>query len=309
MIIKINTKTELETYVIKALNEDVLDTNLVEVDENKIIKYYFHLFSLACRMFCKVHLDTVTKELIIFTVGKSGYIKSTTWPLPIHKNNTKFIPKEKHPAKIDFRIITSPKVNGKLFTFKADHKYVPVFIGYNGEMYLHPNQNIARSDNYINEIDTWLNNHNGLIVDIKAISDIYNEYFNNPNKCRKLDWDEAKNYGTYLALVDCIHIKRGMVITSGDFNRYGLGSGWNNNSPLEILKLDSVYSYDYRIACNLNLTTLEELQAITTDKYSCVKQSHGCQRGCTTSCNSVTANSIIKSKKDLWIKLFKEIFN
>lgn len=156
-----------------------------------------------------------------------------------------------------------------------------------------------------NKFDTirYLNNHDVVNV-VTYIEDYYKQVLYGTN-FRRLSYNEAVYDNIYfLCLKDILHFKRGMIV---DYNRlYAI-----RNKPLDVVgeKAGVYRGVTNTISCDLNLTTLEELENIKLNSDSCVKGSFGCQRGCISECYATSNNILDKMTKEVLIKLYKEIFN
>lgn len=305
MVIEIKNKSQLSELVEKSISENVVQSKLNEREVLSIVKYYEKLFSLAARNYCSVSLDTEKNVLTIYKTGKMGYTKSCNYSMPIHMSNSKFLPDCAHPGRIEFNRISSPDFEINFW----HNRFTPVFIDSQGRPHVHNNVNIERSGNFVNEIDTWLNNQEFKIVSIVNMRDYIDLFFNNPMNVRQLSYEEAYSYGFYLVLTDDLYLKRGMIVQRSDYGRYGNGSGWHNYSPKSAIERDGVYMINFSIACNLNMTSIHELNELKRIKHECYKQSHGCQRGCRTSCTAESANKVNQKRIQTYINLYNEIFN
>ena len=148
--------------------------------------------------------------------------------------------------------------------------------------------------NYRGNVRVFLNTPND-IVSVYNYNDFVSGLFNNKEYFRKCTWEEAGSYGTFLCIKNVLDFKRGMIV---DYNNmYGLQSPitrFNNR-------------VNFNISCDLNKTTLKELEEIYVNT-TCIKQTFGCQRGCTNSCFADKDSKRNEMLKKIFIKLYKEIF-
>lgn len=142
-----------------------------------------------------------------------------------------------------------------------------------------------------------------------SYSDVVSEITKRHLDCfRKLEWNEFSSYSGLLCIKDCGVFRKGMMIDT--YYNY-LNYKYYNRSPLDLVNggnYASMYSISGSLGCDLSKVTLDQLEAISTAHHSCYKQKYGCQRGCTSSCASDSANSYDSRTKQIFIKLWKECF-
>ena len=124
----------------------------------------------------------------------------------------------------------------------------------------------------------------------------------NPTSFRHLNYKEFGNNSGNLCLRDCGFLKKGMIIKTSDYFR-------SYKNPLELVNNGSSCCFNDNLSCNLSLVTLEQLEGIIENKHYCGKQETYCTKRCPSgTCYSRTANDIDKKRKDIFIKLWKEIY-
>ena len=130
----------------------------------------------------------------------------------------------------------------------------------------------------------------------------------NPDCFRRLEWNEVGTYSGLLCIKDCGPFRKGMIV---DTYYQHLEYKYYERDPLELVNRGvyaGMHRIDNNISCNLSNITLEQLEAINTESFSCNKQKFGCQHGCTYVCYSESANSSDLHRKNTFIKLWKECF-
>ena len=130
----------------------------------------------------------------------------------------------------------------------------------------------------------------------------------NPDCFRKLKWNEFGSYSGLLCIKDCGPFRKGMIV---DTYYQHLEYKYYERDPLELVNKGlyaGMHRIDNNISCNLSNITLEQLETINTESFSCDKQKFGCQHGCTSVCCSESANKSDLHRKNTFIKLWKECF-
>ena len=142
-----------------------------------------------------------------------------------------------------------------------------------------------------------------------SFGSITNEIIKKNFNCfRKLEWNEFGSYSGLLCIKDCGPFRKGMIV---DTYYQHLEYKYYERDPLELVNKGlyaGMHRIDNNISCNLSNITLEQLEAINTESFSCNKQKFGCQHGCTSVCYSESANSSDLHRKNTFIKLWKECF-
>ena len=125
----------------------------------------------------------------------------------------------------------------------------------------------------------------------------------NQTSFRHLTHKEFGNNSGELCLRDCGFLKKGMIIKTNTYF-------FSYRNPLDVLTSNGYYYFqNENLSCDLSLITLEQLESFKENRHSCGKQTTYCSKGCSSGdCNSVSANTIEKNRKEILIKLWKEIY-
>lgn len=242
----------------------------------------------------------------IFSIGRSNY-----WKVEL-ENNVLFFTFENDLIKCTGNIgitgnIKMQEIQLRNITFKQSELTVDMPYNNRHNYFLTSDYKIlsTRVISYNSVVQLCNANKRSDIIAVECYNEknIYSFIIkNNPSCFRKLDYKEYGSYAGVLCIEDCGCFTKGMIIdTTYD------GYFWHNYTPLRYIK-DSLYSINNTISSNLGLVTLQELEDIDTATHSCIKQQFGCQRGCTSSCEAVSANNRTKHLKNTFMKLWKEVF-
>lgn len=259
---------------------------------NKSKKYIKKLFSIGVNNKWKCYLikNLEDPNSIAFNTPQLKFVYETE---TLYSEGIIYLKTLKFPVKIDMNNILF-KSTGLKVNFN-NYKYCYLIFSDGNTKYITGK----------NKFDTirYLNNHNAVNI-VTNIEDYYKQVLYGTN-FRRLSYNEAVYDNIYfLCLKDILHFKRGMIV---DYNRlYAI-----RNKPLDVVgeKAGVYRGVTNTISCDLNLTTLEELENIKLNSDSCVKGSFGCQRGCISECYATSNNILDKMTKEVLIKLYKEIFN
>lgn len=132
-------------------------------------------------------------------------------------------------------------------------------------------------------------------------ANLISKYYHDKTCVEQVEWENALSYSIYLVIKDHLWFKRGQIL-----DRYYLSKDSYKRSPLELFNY-SPYGINRTIACDLTKVTLEQLENIKTDSFSCYKRNIGCDRGCRDYCLANSANQYEQKIKEYFIKTFKRL--
>lgn len=283
---------------LKETNERVLITGWAGIVQHipvslrtaPCILYYRSLFSIAARNRWKVYFLQEKNSVLIEddAKGTSSIIASTEYKLPSdtirpYGRKSKIHLCNIHFTETDYKIILRDTHYSDYIARLEDGSGVYV----NGTL----------------DVRYFRSKNLNKTVEFKAYSSYASDAVTDKEHFRDLTWEEGHSYALSLCTKDIFPYKRGMIIDRS-------ASSWykpNERHPLHWK--DEKYFITFSMACNLNLTTLEELNAVNTAIIHCAKQQFGCQHGCTTSCKAVSLKEGRTWVKEILIKLYKEINN
>ncbi len=284
-----NTTPKQEKILITDWQE-ILTYIAVHLRTQTCVLFYRSLFSIAARNRWKVYYIKPNHILMIEDDdnGTSTIVASTNYLMP-----TDAYKPHGRVGKIHLTDIHFTKTNYKI---KLHTK--------------HYNDHIVRTldgaySTAQGTLDARYFRRNGLesTIEFGSYDKCYNSAVSNKEYFRDLIWEEAHSYALSLCIKDIFPFKRGMIVDRASTIYYK----YHERNPLHWK--DEKYFIAFSMACDLNKTTLEALEAVETNIMHCSKQQFGCQNGCTHSCRAEELKTGRTWVKTTLIKLYQEVFN